>query len=77
MEGNCPRDSLQMLARSRSSVSECFSAFAPHLFVLTHDSANQEPYLSDYGRRANKTGFFLGGKEGNALFHGGSSRNLV
>jgi hypothetical protein len=38
-EGNCPRDSLQMLARSRSSVSECFSAFAPHLFVLTHDSA--------------------------------------
>jgi hypothetical protein len=38
-EGNCPRDSLQMQARSRSSVSECFSAFAPHLFVLTHDSA--------------------------------------
>jgi hypothetical protein len=28
-----------MQARSRSSVSECFSAFAPHLFVLTHDSA--------------------------------------
>ena len=37
--GNCPRDSLQMRARSRSSVSECFSAFAPHLFVLTRDSA--------------------------------------
>jgi hypothetical protein len=28
-----------MLARSRSSVSECFSSFAPHLFVLTYDSA--------------------------------------
>jgi hypothetical protein len=53
---------LQMLARSRSSVSECFSAFAPHLFVLTHDSANQgQPlgglhYIGRDGRRASCPG---------------------